>query len=104
MVSGARSGVDTRLTDLESRALYTHCYGHHWRRKGCSVGGAKLVKHTVCKARGKILKKTTPIISREKKSFLDELYSPKQKQKAAGDHDRDDLVGKVQRQGLGEGI
>jgi len=27
-MSGARSGVATRLTDLESRALYTHCYGH----------------------------------------------------------------------------
>ena len=27
-MSGARSGVATRLTDLESRALLTHCYGH----------------------------------------------------------------------------
>jgi hypothetical protein len=27
-MAGAKSGVATRLTDLEPRALYTHCYGH----------------------------------------------------------------------------
>ena len=27
-MSGTQSGVATRLTDLESRALYTHCYRH----------------------------------------------------------------------------
>lgn len=27
-MSGAQSGVATTLTDLESRALYTHCYEH----------------------------------------------------------------------------
>ena len=25
---GSKSGVSTRLLDLETRALYTHCYGH----------------------------------------------------------------------------
>ena len=27
-MSGSKSGVSTRLLDLEPRALYTHCYGH----------------------------------------------------------------------------
>ena len=27
-MSGSRSGVATRITNLESRAPYTHCYGH----------------------------------------------------------------------------
>ena len=27
-MSGARLGVATRITDLEPKALYTHCYGH----------------------------------------------------------------------------
>ena len=28
VMSGLRSGVDTRIQQLESRAIYTHCYGH----------------------------------------------------------------------------
>lgn len=27
-MSGSRSDVAAKLTGLESRALYTHCYGH----------------------------------------------------------------------------
>jgi hypothetical protein len=27
-MSGSKSGVSTRLLDLEPRALYTHCYWH----------------------------------------------------------------------------
>lgn len=27
-MSGCRSGIAKQITDLESRALYTHCYGH----------------------------------------------------------------------------
>ena len=27
-MSGARSGVAKRITDLEKRAIYLHCYGH----------------------------------------------------------------------------
>ena len=27
-MSGSKSGVSTRILDLEPRALYTHCYGH----------------------------------------------------------------------------
>ena len=27
-MSGLRSGVAKKISDLESRALYTHCYGH----------------------------------------------------------------------------
>ena len=27
-MSGPRSGVAKKISDLESRAVYTHCYGH----------------------------------------------------------------------------
>ena len=82
--------LSTRLSLQRHRKLL-NLEPRKWRRKGYSVGGAKLVKGTASKVRSKIIK-TTPIISGGKIAFGRALFS-KMKQKAAGDLDRGDPVG-----------
>ena len=47
-MSGSRSGVATRITNLESRAPYTHCYGHALNLAiQDTVKGVKVMEDTV---------------------------------------------------------
>ena len=36
-MAGIRSGLAAKIINLESRALYTHCYGHARPKLDCST-------------------------------------------------------------------
>lgn len=47
-MSGCRSGIAKQITDIESRALYTHCYGHSLNLAvGDTIKAIKLLQDTI---------------------------------------------------------
>ena len=51
-MSGAKTGVAKQISDIESRAIFTHCYGHTLNL-ACSdvVKGCKILRDTLETAR-----------------------------------------------------